>query len=67
MKNKLSLTLDEACTAISCGKTKIYEFLDTGKLPAKKLGRRTIILKSDLEKFLSTLDAYKAELGGHNE
>lgn len=60
MKPQLSYTLDEACAAISCGKTKIYEFLDSGELPAKKLGRRTVILASDLENFLEKLEAYPA-------
>lgn len=65
MKN-LSLTIDQACALTGVGRTKLYEALDSRELPAKKWGKRTIILKADLEKFLSNLDAYKAESAVQN-
>lgn len=40
------------------GKTKIYEMLKDGNLKAKKIGTRTIVLKSDLETFLVNLENY---------
>lgn len=57
-------TVDQVCKATGIGKTKLYEMLDTGTLPAKKLGKRTFILKSDLLKFLSDLEPYMAQTGG---
>ena len=36
------------------------------KIVAKKLGKRTIFLKSDLDTFLSGLNDYKAQTGGQN-
>lgn len=62
----LSFTIDHACTLVGVGRTKLYEALDTGKLPAKKWGKRTLILKADLEQYLSKLDAYKPETEVHN-
>lgn len=60
-------TVDQVCKATGIGKTKLYEMLDSGALPAKKLGKRTFILKADLLKFLSSLEPYNAQAGGQND
>lgn len=43
---------------LSIGRTKIYEMFKTGVLPASKIGRRTLVRKSDLEAFLAGLASY---------
>lgn len=58
---KLSLSIKEACTFTGIGQTKIYEAINEGLLPAKKYGRRTLILQSDLESFLRNLENYSEE------
>jgi len=58
---QLSLSIEEAKKATGFGRTKIYEAINKGLLPAKKYGKRTVILKRDLESFLSNLEAYPAE------
>lgn len=58
---KISLTIEEVCAATGLGRTKIYEAIGTGGLPAKKWGKRTLILKSDLEAFLAGLEAYPGQ------
>lgn len=63
MKQQLSYTIDEACGLIGVGRTKFYEVLDSGELPAKKWGKRTLILKSDLEKFMTNLEPYSTQGG----
>ena len=60
-------TVEQACVATGIGKTKIYEALESGALPAKKWGKRTLILKADLLKFLSNLEPYNAQAGGQND
>lgn len=62
----LSLSIDETCAVTGLGRTKIYEIINQGSLPAKKLGKRTLILKADLEAFLSNLEAYSAQAGVHH-
>jgi excisionase family DNA binding protein len=57
----LSFSIKEVCTATGLGRTKLYETINKGLLPAKKHGKRTIILKSDLEEFLSNLESYPTE------
>lgn len=58
---QLSLSIEEAKKATGFGRTKIYEAINQGLLPAKKYGKRTVILKRDLEDFLSNLESYPSE------
>jgi hypothetical protein len=53
--NKIAVSIDEACEISSFGRTQIYGAIGAGLLPAKKFGRRTAVLVSDLEKFLAAL------------
>ncbi len=55
---QISMTIEEACSAIGLGRTKLYEAINSGALKAKKYGKRTIILKCDIEAFLSQLEPY---------
>lgn len=48
-------SVDEFCQWAGIGRTAAYAEMKTGKLPAKKLGRRTIILKSEAEKWMTSL------------
>lgn len=52
---KISLSIAEAVKASGIGRTTIFDMIKTGRLPAKKLGARTIILCSDLEHFVANL------------
>ena len=55
---QLSLSIDEVAQATGIGKTKVYEAINCGELPAKKFGKKTLILKVDLESFLANLTNY---------
>ncbi len=52
---KLGLSIEESCQASGIGRTKIYEAIGSGKLIAKKAGRRTIILPKHLAEYLENL------------
>jgi excisionase family DNA binding protein len=49
------LSVLEACRVAGIGRTKIYEAIAIGSLKARKFGKRTIILRTDLQDFLSAL------------
>ena len=49
------LSILEACQVAGIGRSKIYEAIGEGSLKARKLGKRTIILRSELQRFLSAL------------
>ena len=55
LTHKLGLSIEESCHAAGIGRTKIYEAIGSGKLIAKKAGRRTIILPKHLEAYLESL------------
>lgn len=55
---RLSYSIQEVSQITGIGRTKIYEAINKGVLPAKKYGRRTLILYSDLIQFVEQLGHY---------
>jgi hypothetical protein len=49
------LSLAQASTVAGIGRTKLYEAINDGLLTARKFGKRTIILRGDLQRFLNAL------------
>jgi excisionase family DNA binding protein len=56
MMTSMALTVNEACATARMGRTKLYEAINSGALPAKKHGKRTLILTADLHRWLDTLE-----------
>lgn len=59
------LTIPQFCEAVKCGKTYAYQLLSAKKLPAVKLGKKTLIRRADMESYIDSLTPYKA--GGRND
>jgi excisionase family DNA binding protein len=55
METPLAYSVAEACTASRAGRTALYEAINSGELRAVKRGRRTLILKDDLRRWLDSL------------
>lgn len=55
---QLSLSIDEVSKVTGIGKTKVYEAINRGLLPAKKYGKKTLVLRVDLDGFLESLTQY---------
>jgi excisionase family DNA binding protein len=51
----LLFSLADAASAIGVGKSILHELIASGKLPVRKLGRRSLILREDLEDYLQGL------------
>ena len=51
----LAYTIAEACTVTRTGKTALYEAIKAGELRAVKRGRRTLVLPTDLKKWIEKL------------
>jgi excisionase family DNA binding protein len=49
---KIALSIVEAAQASGVGRTTLYEEINGNRLRAKKIGRRTVILREDLEDWL---------------
>ena len=58
INSKLVLSINDVIALTGFGRTKLYEELNSGCLPAKKFGKRTVIILSDLEEYLSQLETY---------
>ena len=52
---KLAYRIHEVCAATGLGKTTIFKRISEGKLRAKRDGRITIILRSELQRYLDNL------------
>ncbi len=59
MTTPIAVTIPEAVKASGMSRTVIYEALKRG-LPARKAGRRTLIMVVDLEAYLNDLPKYHA-------
>jgi excisionase family DNA binding protein len=50
----LAHKIPDACRRIGCGRTTIYELLASGAIRAIKIGNRTLIPESELQRFVQT-------------
>jgi excisionase family DNA binding protein len=60
MEKPITLTIPAAVLASGMSRTTLYEALKRGDLTARKAGRRTLILFSELEAYLASLPQYRA-------
>jgi excisionase family DNA binding protein len=56
----LALGILDAARAAGVGRSTIYEHINRGALKARKAGRRTLILRADLQAWLASFPAVKA-------
>lgn len=54
------LSIWEASALAGIGRTKLYQAIRDGSLPARKYGKRTIVLRTDVVRFLEALPAATA-------
>ena len=52
MEAKL-FTVEQLATTLSIGKNSAYSLIRSGKIPAKKLGRKYYVKKENIDKFLA--------------
>jgi excisionase family DNA binding protein len=57
MDDLKSHTISETSRISGASRTTIYQQISAGRLKAKKIGRRTIILSTDLSEWLASLPA----------
>jgi excisionase family DNA binding protein len=61
--DKLAYSIQELPAVTSLSRSRIYEMIKAGALPARKAQGRTLVLREDVEKFLKSLPttaAYRA-------
>ena len=55
------LSVDEFCIAANVGTTKAYQIFNSGEIKVVKLGRKTLIPKAEMTRWIDSLALYKAE------
>jgi len=56
----IAVSIPDAVKASGRSRTALYDALKRGDLPAKKAGKRTLILVADLEEYLANLPPFQA-------
>lgn len=51
----LGLGIAEVCATLGIGRSSVYALLKSGQLRARKIGRRTIFLADEVQRFAETL------------
>lgn len=52
-------SIPEACLRLGISRTTLYSIIRDGGLPARKLGKRTVVLNADIDAFLTALPTLK--------
>jgi excisionase family DNA binding protein len=52
---QISLTILQATQLAALSRSYLYEAIQRGELPIRKAGRRTLVLRQDLENWLNSL------------
>jgi predicted DNA-binding transcriptional regulator AlpA len=60
----LAYSVADSAKRTNLSRAEMYNRINAGDIPAKKLGRRTIILHQDLQDYLSRLPAYTRPVAG---
>ncbi len=55
MNSRTTFSISEVCKTLGIGRSTLYVLIKEGRLPVRKLGNRTLIMRSDLEDFVSAL------------
>jgi len=56
----MSYTIKEASSQLGIGTTRVYEEVRSGRLKAKKFGRRTLIPRTSLEEWINNLEDWES-------
>lgn len=57
-----ALTVEAFCRLYSVGRTYFYQEVNAGRIPVRKAGKRTLVLKEDAEAWLAGLPSRTAEV-----
>jgi hypothetical protein len=54
-------SINETIGIVGCGRTHLYQELNAGRLKARKLGAKTVILEQDLHDYLNGLPRFQVD------
>jgi len=56
------LTIPQFCEAVNCGRTRAYQLINEGHVRALKNNRKTLIPRSEIERWIESLPSYNEQL-----
>ncbi|EXL06670.1 helix-turn-helix domain-containing protein [Aquamicrobium defluvii] len=57
----VAYSVADAARVSGMGRSTVYNAISAGELKARKLGKRTVVLRTDLEEWLAGAPIYSAE------
>ena len=61
--DQLLLTIPQCCRMAALGRTKLYELIASGEIPVRKVGKKTLVVASDLRTWVERLPALEIKGG----
>jgi excisionase family DNA binding protein len=58
---RLTFTVDEVAAQLGISRSAVYDCIARGEIPAKRLGRRVVVVRAALEAFLAEPDGARRE------
>ena len=55
MQDISTLSIAQTIRLLGIGRSTLYGLIKEGRLPVRKLGKRTLILRQDLDRFIASL------------
>lgn len=55
MQDFSTLSIAQTARFLGIGRSTLYNLIKAGRLPVRKLGKRTLILRDDLDQFVASL------------
>ncbi len=55
MQDFSTLSIAQTARFLGIGRSTLYNLIKDGRLPVRKLGKRTLILRDDLDHFVASL------------
>jgi excisionase family DNA binding protein len=61
---RIAYSVVEAAQIAGIGRTGLYQLISDGRIPAVKIGKRTLVRRSDLEAFMAALPTSRPSRNG---
>lgn len=55
MEDIVALSIAQTTRILGIGRSTLYAIIKDGQLPVRKLGKRTLIMREDLDRFIAAL------------
>jgi excisionase family DNA binding protein len=59
--DQLLYTIPQCCRMAAIGRTKFYELVASGKIPVRKVGKKSLVAAADLKRWADHLPAIAAK------